>query len=141
MHPPHEVPERVIDQPMLLDEPQAGKGRGSHLDVEMIPLTRGVAHGNRGSGQRGCQAPLDLRDVHHRVWLAPGKSWRKAGAGTATHFGTQTRDGLSVLVQLQVWFELGWSVSTRKAKASPEQSRNTTPWDFVNAGSPAQSLE
>lgn len=98
----HEIAQRIVDQPMLLDEAQAGKRRGPHSHLEVIAFSGGVTHRDRGARQRRRQAAFQLVDSHHPAWLAPVRSWRKAHAAPATHLGAQLSEGRIVLSQVHV---------------------------------------
>ena len=130
MHPPHEVAERVVDQPMLLHEPEAREGRRSHLYVEVVPLTSRVADTERGARQRSCQAAFDLRDLDHPSLANPRTELAQGRGCVPGYFTTQARDGLTLLSQLHFWLALAWSSSMRKVDVSPVQSRKVMPADL-----------
>src|SRR5688572_31512400 len=80
VHLPHEIPERVVHQTVLIDEGHPGKGGGPHSHVEMIAFPGGVDDHDRGPGQRVRETALQLVDTHHRAWLSPARTWSKSAA-------------------------------------------------------------
>jgi len=132
--PSHEVTERVVDQTVLVDEAQAGEGRGLHPHVEMVAFPGGIDDCDRGSRQRRRQASLQLLDTHHRRLAIARKELEQARRfpGTvARYFFVQTSAGFTALSHAQVVVAFGWSVSTRNPVSLPVQSVNVTPSDCV----------
>ena len=72
---PDLITEHVVDESVLGEPGQAGKGPGGHDGVEVVAITRDVGHGARDAG---LDAGLEL------VWC----SWHliKATEAPALHF-------------------------------------------------------